>query len=60
MNLSLGIDWLGRQDSNLRMPVPKTAQRCLAVVDLTVEEVDQPQRGDHVGGPRLGQRQAVQ
>jgi hypothetical protein len=36
------------------------AQRRLAAVDLGVEQVDEPQRGGHVTGPRLGQLEAGQ
>jgi hypothetical protein len=36
------------------------AQRGLAGVDLGVEDLDQPQRGGHVPGPRLGQLEVGQ
>jgi hypothetical protein len=50
----------GHQQRHVGMVGAGRAQRRLAAVDLGVEAVDQPQRGGHVPGPRLGQRQAGQ
>jgi hypothetical protein len=50
----------GHQQRHVPVVGAQGAQRGLTLGDLAVEEVDQPQGGGHIGGPRLGQLQAVQ
>ncbi len=40
----MGVDWLGWQDSNLRMPVPKTGALPLGDTPAALPDVDQEVR----------------
>jgi transposase len=48
------------QQRYVRMAGAEPTQCGLAVVDLAVDGVHQPQRGDHVSGPGLGQLEPVE